>query len=446
MLSDQGLATKFLEQLAREEGLDSELEAGLLNRLALSSFPFNAVTQLDDSYPLLNSRLKLYAPSVGAVRLVLTAASEFYAKMNVAGPAARCCVSLGIVVVAHCAALILVCRHSHLVCKREKLEELVTLPIRANDTVRAFRDQFRSPDAIPFVEESPVLLALGITVSEVDGLLHSASHEDFILASILANECIRFLILHELAHFDYGHAQLYRMWIDSPEIAEQQLDGGFPSDDARRAMESAADVWAVEKQIVAAMFRDTTIYPDALFGAAARPLQKLRFTITGIEFAFCLMGAVNSVLSGESELFTELRETLNGRVDRMYPGVLSRRAYAIPEAVGRVQRNYPYMRWTRWRSIRKDLKGFDPDPLGLWVSGAWNQARLFGNLLSPPNQPLRRPEKEQQHFELAGDGREHVVIPSSRFQYLEHHSGISGDLARAKTWWNRRAVAARRAG
>jgi hypothetical protein len=67
-------------------------------------------------------------------------------------------------------------------------------------------------------------------------------------AFVLARLSICFIALHELAHHHFGHTQLLEIWRDAPTDAEKVMHSGFPSADARRAMESFADVWATETQ------------------------------------------------------------------------------------------------------------------------------------------------------------------------------------------------------
>jgi hypothetical protein len=441
---DEGLARQLFERSFASEGLDLQVSSGFLDKLALSSLPFVAIDQLQESYPSLLRRLSIYSPSIGRVRLVVTPSMEFHAKMHLGADQSLCCLSLGLIVTVQCVALCLVCRDHEFTRRttvREYLEHNSGLRLVPQATVRAYRDQFRSSDTHPFAEENPILGALGISANEVNELLLTASCEDFILANILSNEAIRFFLLHELAHFEHGHAQLYRMWIEHPDEAGRTLMSGFPVEDARRAMESIADGWAAEKLLVAAIFGDSSMLHDVLFGRKATPLQKTHIVIAAVEFAFILLGAVDTILSRRSALLQTLGDALSSKVRDMYPGFAARSSYAVPRALKYVARGYPYLRWTRWWRVRGELASFNDRAWGMFLLEAWHSAGLGGHLpvvtsraLQPTftwfdSSPLRGTVLES---ESRGNDE---VLQKIGFDYVRAHNDLLSDLQAAKTWW-----------
>ena len=440
--TNRNLAKLVFEMMYDSYGLDDQISTGFLDKLSLSNLPFNAVARLEDFYPKLVSRLSTHHPSVASVRLVVTPSIDFRAKMHLGRHGAFCCISIGLITIAQCVVLCLVCRQSLFKgyeTIRERLARDCGLRIELGANAKAYRDQYRGPEALPFIEGSPILEALGIEANEINRLLKDASYEDFVLADVLWSEIVRFFVCHELAHFTLGHPQLLKLWIDCSQVAEKHRLA-FPSADARRAMESVADLSATEWLLYLTLCPECSILNREIFRHRPSPLQKTYVAVIAVQIAFFLLGATDTVTSMRSALFQDLGDALSGAVRDMYPGFAVRSSYATAMAMKSFPRTFSHLRLLRWWwRMGRDLATVDTTELGVLVFEAWHAAGLKGHLpVLTDNDPTAiAVATDSSPMSSAVDALPagwRGKIGGFR-EYISAHREINRDLEIAKIWW-----------
>jgi hypothetical protein len=293
------------------------------------------------------------------------------------------------------------------------------------------------------VESNSILEGLGITTKGVDTCLTSGDPADTLLASVVACLCLRFIVLHELAHHHYGHNQLLEMWRDHPETAERVLKMGYPSPDARRAMESFADVWATSMLISTECASTSTVLTPELTGARIPRLTKATCAIGAVEVMFTILASVQSIGSGKNAWWEDQMSALQGKVDTIYPGALSRAAFAARHGVKWAISSQSVLRWVRWWGMKKELEALDSKPLVLALFQLWPACGLGGGLfrIERPGYKYSLPTPPVTQTSTRGEGA--TWHAWDRFEYIKAHHDLSDDLSRAKHWIAERATKVR---
>jgi hypothetical protein len=415
---------------------------GFFNLQALSTLPFVAITQLQLQLPSLLRRVKIYGEQIGDVRIVVTPHDEVYAKAT----AGTCELSLGFLNIVYCTCvyLFVLGEEMHTTGEwimaravpkyRNDLCRLLALHVR-EDAAREFvESNFRDAHYQPFVESNDVLQKLGIVGATIDACLTQGEPTAVLTALLMANLCLRFIALHELAHYHYGHTQFLQLWADEA-LARQVLKCQELSADARRAMESYADVWATEMLLITEVFSDSSIIQDNLVAERrAPPATRTRCALVAAELMFHILLGIDSVTSGTNAMTEDLRSALQGRVDTMYPGAISRAAYAVRRGARRAAANHPYLRWTRWWRMKQDMPVIIEmcEPVAAAIFGLWHACALGGML------PVKRGAYEYSpRIKLSSHtdrGPTETWRPSDRFDYIAAHQELTDDLERAKRW------------
>jgi hypothetical protein len=413
---------------------------------ALSTLPFVAITQVQMLLPSLLRRIKIYGEMIGDVRIVVTPQDEIHARAT----AGKCELSLGLlnVVYGSCLYLFTLREEMHTTGDwflapavpkyRDDLCQFLHLHVR-QDAARDFvESNFRDGDYRPFTETNETLRRMGIDSTTIDVCLTQGEPTEILTAMLLANLCLRFIALHELAHHHYGHTQLLEIWADET-LARQVLKCQEVSADARRAMESYADVWATEMLVMTEVFSDTSIIDDDLVQERRAPVAtRARCALVAAELMFHIFLAIDSVTSGRNALTEDLHSALQGRVDTMYPGALSRAAYAVRRGARRAATDHPYMRWTRWWHMKRDMAAIveSCDAVALAIFQLWHACALGGML------PVKRGAYEyfpKSEIKAVSDrGPAETWMASERFDYITAHRELADDLRRAKRWAQKR--------
>lgn len=414
---------------------------GYFNRLAMSTLPFVAVERVQLQLPSLLRRTRIWGNAIGDVTVEVTPEDDVYARAS----GTHCLISLGLVTVVHCVCLYLCALTKEMQASRDW--SLAFMIARARGSFReffdlnidrqcadAFVEDFRGPSYRPFVESNSVLEGLGITTTGVDTCLTSGDPADTLLASVVACLCLRFLVLHELAHHHYGHNHLLEMWRDHPETAERVLKTGYPSADARRAMESFADVWATAMLITTESLSTSTVLTHELTGARIPRHTKAKCAIGAVEVVFTILASVESIYSGKNAWWEDHLSALQGKVDTIYPGAHSRAAYAVRHGVKWAISSQPFgLRWVRWWGMKRELEAIDSEPLVRALFQLWPACGLGGGLLQ-----IKRPGYDYsppttiKPTSTRGEGE--AWHAWDRFDYIKAHDDISDDLSRAKQW------------
>jgi hypothetical protein len=436
--SNTAVADGVLKGLMQKDGG----QAGFFNQLSLSTLPFVAISQIKMQILPLLHRVRIYGEKIGSVVVVVTPDDEVYAKAF----AHHCQISLGLVNVVYCVCLYLFCLQEGMSLSGEGLMvsdihqyrasflSFLNLQIKTNVADQFVGGNFRCDSYRPFVEGNQILEKLGVERETVDACLKSNDSVSVLLAFILASLCVRFIALHEVAHHHYGHSQLLEIWRERPDVAEELMKSGFPSPDARRAMESFADVWAAEMLIVSEIFSDSSVLSDDIVVGRLTPLTRAKVAFGAIELTFHILLAVDSATSGENAWWNDFGATLKGKIDTMYPGGASRAAYARKHGGKRAAENHPYLRWTRWRRMKKEMAAIDSGPASMAISQLWQACSLGGGMF-----PVKRgdyayfPKMSAKDDNEDKDDRE-SWHPWDRFDYIRAHEGLSRDLLTAKKW------------
>lgn len=438
--TDPSSAERFLKAMAGRNAHRPEWKGGYFNQLALSSLPFVAVALTQAQLPSLLRRTRIYGDAIGSVNVEVTPEDEFYAKAS----AGLCLISLGLVNTVYCVCSYLCALRremglsdwflaSAIPKARAGVQSFFALEIRRECGDEFVGNNFRGKSYRPFVENNEVLDKLGVDVEAVDACLTTGDPADVLFGAILASLCVRFIVLHELAHHHYGHSQLLEMWRDHPDVSKHVMKSGFPSPEARRAMESYADVWATEMLITTEIFSDSAVLSNELVGARIPQVTRAKCAIGAVEVAFAILAAVDTVSSGMNALWEDFRSALQGRVDTFYPGAHSRAAFAVRHGALRAASNHPYLRWTRWRAMRTELAAIDSRPIWLALFQLWPACGLGGSVM-----PIKRAGYEYsppvRGEETIGRGEHETWHAWDRFDFVKAHHDLFDDLSSAKRW------------
>lgn len=435
---DDTLASQVFKKQVAAAGLDQELGGGLLDRLALSTLPFMATCSIEDEYMSMQRSVRIHARRL-PVKLVIAPSTDCFAKMHVAGTVARCCLSIGMITAVHCAALGFVC-HQGSDGKNALFSEIRTrlsLVVKPAEHLIKYREDLRRVGASAFLEEIPTVYSLGLENGQINDFIANAPAAEVAFADFLANCTLRFLMLHELAHFQLGHAQLCRLWCDDPEYAQKNLSAGFPDHKARHGMESAADKLGLEMFMEDALFLRRASLSDVLFDRKPTWLETTRLLLLSIDFAVTFLTALNTLSSGRSAIWDDLTDVFSGKINGVYPGLGTRAAYAVP-AVLKSLRSRTFIMRLRWWRISTELSKIEHRE---WVPitwTIWHIAKLRGVFFNEDMTAI----KAVENIEESNCDEHAVVRPSDRFAYLNLSHAIQEDAKSAKRWWQARSSAA----
>ena len=444
--SNTALADGFFKELTNSDFWQPE-SGGFFNHQALSTLPLIAIGQIEIQLPSLLRRVNTYGDSIKKVKVVVTPEDVVYAKAS----AGKCRVSLGLVNIVYCVCLYLMSLEDGMIQEngrfrlltskipeyRAKFRQFLDLEIITKLADEFVTNNFTCNSYRPFVETNEILDKIGIKCSLVDACLTSGKSVDVFLANLLATMCVRFIVLHEMAHFHYGHNQLLEMWIHQPELAEELMINGFPSTEARRAMESFADVWATEMLIISEICSDSSILDESLLvSGRISPINRAKFALSAIEITFRVLGAVEAVSSKTDPWFTDLLSALKGEIDTMYPGPASRAAFAIANGTKNATTNHVYLRWRRWRSMKKDISSIDFKVLSSAISMLWFTCSLGGGMFDVKRDLYEyHPNRTNlRNSSLRKDDDRQTWHPWDRFDYVKTHQKLNRDLQLAKKW------------
>jgi hypothetical protein len=436
--SNDDMAKTFLNHLAEDMDWGLGKGVGFFNAQALSSLPFLAVTEMIQmAPPTLLRHARIYGESLGKVKVRGTPDDEVYAKASHEG----CCISLGLLNIVYCVLLYLLCLKEDVAQSqgsllwfgipdaRSRLLRFLDLDLNPSIAEEFVQSNFRSDAYRPFVEVNETLDKLGIKSDAVNACLQQAECRSVLTAFVLAKLSICFITFHELAHHHFGHTHLLEMWRDAPTVAERVMHTGFPSADARRAMESFADVWATEMLIVSETLSAPVVLTRELADGGIPSVTRAKWVYAAIQLTFRILSAVDSVTSRTNAAWEDFLATLNGEIDSMYPGGMSRSAFALWHGPLKAATSYRLLRWTRWRTMRRDLEAINVKELDLAIFLLWPACGLAGGLIDF-NNPKRSAFPEDR---VRRDGRQEWHA-WDRFNFIKAHSDLSEDLRRARKW------------